>query len=73
METVNLAADAEIARGEVIAEHRSKRAGLRQTCVDKLETQTVESADDAVRIGPILVKATVCLNLFLVDVMVGKN
>ena len=59
METVNWAADNDKARGEAVRDNRAKRAGLRRTCVEKLESQSVESAEDAARIGPVLVKATV--------------
>ena len=59
METINMAADSDDARGETVQTDRSIRAGLRQTCVEKLGKQTVESAEDAARIGPVLVKATV--------------
>jgi hypothetical protein len=59
METVNWAADNDKATGQAILNNQAKRAGLRTTCVERLRSQTVKSAEDAARIGPVLVKATV--------------
>ena len=65
METINLAAETDDARGKSVQADRSTRSGLRQTCIEKMENQTIESSEDAIRIAPVLIKATVRQRMFL--------
>jgi hypothetical protein len=55
MDSINLVAETDEVEAQT---DQAKRSSLRQTCIGKLESQTVESVEDAIRIAPVLIKAT---------------